>query len=141
MRSAPRSATPIKVTLPHCFGSPSPPPPRRTATLPPGRECGGAPPAVPCGGRSRRGGCPEAPAAVYVRVGVSALSTARFSHGFNIFSQNVTDGVGPLRYSVARARVQRCRACLRARALHIRDHSRWPLAQVRRCRAPLKESI
>src|SRR4029453_6854557 len=126
MRSAPRSATPIKVTLPPCFGSPSPPPPRRTATLPPGRGGGGPPPAVPWRGRSGRGGCPEAPASVYVRVGVSALSTARFSHGFNIFSQNVTDGVGPLRYSVPRACVQRCRACRGAPPRHIRDDNWRP---------------
>src|SRR4029453_13253091 len=60
MRSAPRSATPIKVTLPHCFGSPSPPPPRRTATLPPGRECGGRPPAAPRGGAREAAPAPRA---------------------------------------------------------------------------------
>jgi hypothetical protein len=66
------------------------------------------------------------------RVGGSALSTAQFSHGFNMGSQNVTDGAGLLRYSVPRARVQRCLACRGARMRHIRDSTWRPLAPVRR---------
>ena len=82
MRSAPRSATPIS-HFTALFRQSVATTPRRTATLPPGRECGGAPPEVPCGGRSRRGGCP--PAAVYVRVGVSALSR----HDFRTWFQHI----------------------------------------------------
>ena len=98
-RSAPGSATPTTVTSLRCFGSPSPPLPRPTATPHPGRECGGVPPAVPWEGHASRGGSLRAHAAVYVCIGVSAISTARFSHDSNMYRTNATEGVGRLCYS------------------------------------------
>src|SRR5882762_5865985 len=64
----------------------------------------------------------------------------RFAHDFNICRTYVTDGAGHLRYSGPDACMNRCLACLRARALHMRDHNRWRLAQVRRCRAPRRKA-
>src|SRR5712691_2327230 len=64
-----------------------------------------------------------------------------FSHDFNIFRKNVTDGVGRLRYRVPGIRVARYFTCLGARARHIRTHRRWRPAPFRRCGRPQGEHM